>query len=103
VRASPSREKAAGVHHRGAGHHELHLRPRGSAAAEPHVRRHGSSRPGVQASGPSGNLMVNGAMSFESLYVVNGVVVNENLRGQPNNLFIEDALQETTVRQLHAW
>jgi outer membrane receptor protein involved in Fe transport len=54
--------------------------------------------PGVQGTGPSGNLMVNGAMSFESLYVVNGVVVNENLRGQPNTLFIEDALQETTVK-----
>jgi len=25
------------------------------------------------------------------------VVVNENLRGQPHNLFIEDAIQETTV------
>jgi outer membrane receptor for ferrienterochelin and colicin len=36
-------------------------------------------------------------MSFESLYVVNGVVVNENIRGQPNVLFIEDALQETTI------
>jgi len=27
----------------------------------------------------------------------NGVVVNENLRGQPHDLFIEDAIQETTV------
>src|SRR5688572_18508393 len=54
--------------------------------------------PGVQSAGPSGNMMINGAMSFESLFVVNGVVVNENLRGQPQALFIEDALQETTVR-----
>lgn len=53
--------------------------------------------PGVQSSGPSGNLSINGAMSFESLYVVNGVVVNENIRGQAFTLFIEDALQETTV------
>ena len=36
-------------------------------------------------------------MSFESLYMVNGVTVNENLRGQANNLYIEDAIQETTV------
>ena len=36
-------------------------------------------------------------MSFESLYLVNGVTVNENLRGQANNLYIEDAIQETTV------
>ena len=54
--------------------------------------------PGVQSAGPSGNVIINGAMSFESLFVVNGVVVNENLRGQPQALFIEDALQETTVK-----
>lgn len=54
--------------------------------------------PGVQSAGPSGNIMINGAMSFESLFVVNGVVVNENLRGQPQALFIEDAVQETTVK-----
>src|SRR5262249_22051888 len=53
--------------------------------------------PGVQNTGPNGALSINGAMSFESLYVVNGVVVNENIRGTPNVLFIEDALQETTV------
>ena len=53
--------------------------------------------PGVQNTGPNGGLSINGAMSFESLYVVNGVVVNENIRGQPNVLFIEDALQETTI------
>jgi hypothetical protein len=53
--------------------------------------------PGVQDSGPNGGISVNGAMSFESLYLVNGVVVNETLRGQSLPLFIEDALQETTV------
>jgi hypothetical protein len=53
--------------------------------------------PGVQNTGPNGGLAINGAMSFESLFVVNGVVVNENVRGQPNVLFIEDALQETTI------
>jgi len=53
--------------------------------------------PGVQNSGPNGALAINGAMSFESLYIVNGVVVNENIRGQALNLFIEDALQETTI------
>jgi hypothetical protein len=53
--------------------------------------------PGVENTGPNGGLTINGAMSFESLYVVNGVVVNENIRGQALNLFIEDALQETTT------
>ncbi len=53
--------------------------------------------PGVQTTGPGGNLVISGATSFESLYLVNGVVVNENVRSQPLNLFIEDALQETTI------
>jgi Carboxypeptidase regulatory-like domain/TonB dependent receptor-like, beta-barrel len=53
--------------------------------------------PGVEGSGPNGNISINGAMSFESLYLINGVVVNENIRGQANDLFIEDALQETAI------
>src|SRR5438067_4427856 len=36
-------------------------------------------------------------MSFETLYMVNGVNVNENVRGQANTLYIEDAVQETTI------
>ena len=40
---------------------------------------------------------ISGAMSYDNLYLVNGAVVNENLRGQPHALFIEDAIQETTV------
>ncbi|MEO6259287.1 MAG: TonB-dependent receptor [Thermoanaerobaculia bacterium] len=53
--------------------------------------------PGVNSSGPGGNIVISGAMSFDSLYLVNGAIVNENLRGQAHNLFIEDAIQETTV------
>jgi hypothetical protein len=53
--------------------------------------------PGANDNGPGNNTMISGAMSFDSLYLVNGAIVNENLRGQPHNLFIEDALQETTV------
>ena len=62
--------------------------------------------PGVNDSGPnavsgdknsSGQITISGAQSFDNLFLVNGVVVNENLRGQPRNLFIEDAIQETTV------
>jgi hypothetical protein len=53
--------------------------------------------PGVQGTGPSGNIVMAGALSFESQYLVNGVVINENLRGQALNLFIEDAIQETKV------
>jgi hypothetical protein len=63
--------------------------------------------PGVNENGPSSSLgsasqrpaiMISGAVSYENLFLVDGVVVNENLRGQPQDLFIEDAIQETTVQ-----
>ena len=53
--------------------------------------------PGVTPTGPSGNIIMSGALSFETQYLVNGVVINENLRGQALNLFIEDAIQETKI------
>lgn len=53
--------------------------------------------PGVSGNGPSGNIVIAGALSYEGLYLINGVNVNENLRGQPRTLYIEDAIQETKV------
>src|SRR5262249_14712937 len=53
--------------------------------------------PGVHPSGPNGTYSISGATSFESLFMVNGVTVNDNVRGQPNSLYIEDAIQDTTV------
>ena len=53
--------------------------------------------PAVHASGPSGSYSISGSVSFENLFMVNGVTVNENLRGQANDLYIEDAIQETTI------
>jgi hypothetical protein len=53
--------------------------------------------PGVEASGPQGALVISGAPSAQNLYMVNGVVVTENIRGTPYDLYIEDALQETTT------
>jgi len=53
--------------------------------------------PGVTEAGPNDQITISGSMSFESLFLVNGVVVNENVRGQPNPLYIEDAVQETTI------
>ena len=40
---------------------------------------------------------ISGAPSYDNLFLMNGVVLNENLRGQPIGLYIEDAIQETTV------
>src|SRR5205814_1435450 len=48
------------------------------------------------STGINGNT-ISGAMSYDNLYLVNGAVVNENLRGQTHQLYIEDAIQETTV------
>ena len=45
----------------------------------------------------SGSIQIAGAPAYDSAFLVNGASVNENLRGQPHNLFIEDAIQETTV------
>lgn len=62
--------------------------------------------PGVTENGTQGTvgtvnnrkaLMISGALSYSNLFLINGVVVNENLRGQPYDLFIEDAIEETTV------
>ena len=53
--------------------------------------------PGTAQTGPGGNTTISGAQSYENLYTLNGIVLNENLRGQPYNMFIEDAILETTV------
>jgi hypothetical protein len=53
--------------------------------------------PGVSGTGVNNQTVINGSFSYDNLYLVNGVVVNDTLRGQPEDLFIEDAIQETTV------
>jgi len=56
-----------------------------------------SLAPGVNTNGPGNNLTISGSYAYDNLYLVNGVAIVENLRGQPHNLFIEDAIQETTI------
>lgn len=53
--------------------------------------------PGVQDSGING-ITISGAQSNDSLFTLNGVVLNENIRGQAFDLYIEDAIQETTAQ-----
>jgi outer membrane receptor protein involved in Fe transport len=53
--------------------------------------------PSVHLTGPSNNISIGGAMSFENLIMLNGVQIQDNLRGSPFALFIEDAIQETTI------
>jgi outer membrane receptor for ferrienterochelin and colicin len=52
---------------------------------------------GTTDTGPGGNISIAGAQSWESLFTINGVVVNENIRGQALDLYIEDAVLETTT------
>ena len=56
---------------------------------------------GTNATGPNyvgKNLIsISGAQAWESLYTLNGMVLNENLRGYAYELFIEDAILETTT------
>jgi hypothetical protein len=52
---------------------------------------------GATDTGPNNNITISGAQSWESLFTINGVVVNENIRGQARDLFIEDAILETTT------
>ena len=45
----------------------------------------------------TGQLTLGGSFGFDNVFMVNGVDVNDNVQGTFNNLFIEDAVQETTV------
>jgi hypothetical protein len=45
----------------------------------------------------SGQVVINGAFAFDNVFMLNGVDVNDNLFGAPQNLFIEDAIEETQV------
>ncbi|HEY3053100.1 MAG TPA: hypothetical protein VGK04_06890, partial [Thermoanaerobaculia bacterium] len=47
--------------------------------------------------GVNRQITISGGPSYDNVFLVNGVVVNENLRGQPQSVFIEDAIQETAV------
>ncbi|MCI0479659.1 carboxypeptidase regulatory-like domain-containing protein, partial [Candidatus Uhrbacteria bacterium] len=53
--------------------------------------------PGVNNNAPRNAISMSGARSSENLFLVNGVVVNENIRGQAHDLYIEDAVEETTT------
>jgi hypothetical protein len=41
---------------------------------------------------------LSGAFGHDNVFMVNGVDINDNVFGTPNNLFIEDAVEETTVQ-----
>ena len=45
----------------------------------------------------AGQLNINGAFAYDNMFMINGVDVNDNLFGSPQNVFIEDAIEETQV------
>jgi outer membrane receptor protein involved in Fe transport len=54
--------------------------------------------PGVTDNTPNvGQMAIGGALAFDSLFLIDGVDTNDNLFGTSNNLFIEDAIQETQI------
>ncbi|MCA1732125.1 MAG: TonB-dependent receptor, partial [Acidobacteria bacterium] len=54
--------------------------------------------PGVNDNTVSGGqLSISGGPGYDNLVMVNGVAITENVRSQALNLFVEDAIQETTV------
>ncbi|HEY6508059.1 MAG TPA: hypothetical protein VIY56_08590, partial [Vicinamibacterales bacterium] len=54
--------------------------------------------PGVTENTPNLNqLTISGGFAFDNQILINGVDVADNIFGTPNNLFVEDALQEVQV------
>lgn len=54
--------------------------------------------PGLTSNTPNaGQVTISGSFAYDNVFLLNGVDVNDNLFGNPNNLFIEDAIEETQV------
>ena len=55
-------------------------------------------QPGLTDNTPNaGQVTINGSFAYDNIFLVDGVDVNDNLFGTANNLYIEDAIQETQV------
>jgi hypothetical protein len=54
--------------------------------------------PGLTSNTPNGGqVAIAGATSFDNVFMINGVDINDNLFGSAHNLFIEDAIQQTNI------
>ena len=54
--------------------------------------------PGLSDNAPNdGQLTINGGFGYDNAFLIDGVDVNDNIFGTANNLFIEDAIEETQV------
>jgi outer membrane receptor protein involved in Fe transport len=54
--------------------------------------------PGVTSNTPlNGQISISGGFAYDNLFLLNGVDINDNVFGNPDDLFIEDAIEETQV------
>ncbi len=54
--------------------------------------------PALTTNTPNANqVTINGGFAYDNVFLIDGVDVNDNLFGTANNLFIEDAIEETQV------
>jgi len=54
--------------------------------------------PGLTENTPNaGQVTISGGFAYDNVFLIDGVDVNDNLFGTANNLFIEDAIEETQV------
>jgi hypothetical protein len=54
--------------------------------------------PGLTANTPNtSQVTISGGFAYDNVFMINGVDINDNLFGSPINVFIEDAIQQTTV------
>jgi hypothetical protein len=54
--------------------------------------------PGLTDNTPNNNqVTIGGAFAYDNVFLMDGVDINDNVLGQPNGLFIEDAIQEVQV------
>ena len=57
-----------------------------------------SWRPGLTDNTPNNKqVTIGGAFAYDNVFLMDGVDINDNVLGTPNNLFIEDAIQEVQV------
>ncbi|MDP9120962.1 MAG: TonB-dependent receptor [Acidobacteriota bacterium] len=72
--------------------------PTNNAAAAGALANIALLSPNVNAGILSGQLQVGGGFGYDNLFLVNGVDINDSVFGNPNDLFIEDAILETQVQ-----
>lgn len=54
--------------------------------------------PGLTTNTPNaGQLAIAGSFAYDNVFLLDGVDINDNLFGSANNLFIEDAIEETQI------